>query len=410
MIFQLNSNDGNNNNNDDHDHGRIPMNKYEYYSRILDGLLAENLYRRLRDVKIIDSSRAIVDGKHVILLCSNDYLGLSSNRYVKESLLSYINESCISQCSSRLIAGNDPVLEELEHSLSEHKLMDDALVYTNGYMANLGLASIMDGSTVVYSDELNHASIIDACRLSKAEVRVFRHNDIDMLRDMLREDTNHKNRIIITEGIFSMDGDIAELRELSRLSDEYNTILVVDEAHSDFIYGDNYRGMVEHLDASADIIVSSLSKSLGCFGGYTASNRCIIEYLINKARAFIYTSALPTILAYASLKALEIVKQGTMQRMLSQNVRYFKDSLLSIGFDVASDTHIIPVVIGDEKDTLEFASLLLERGVYAQAVRYPTVPRGKARIRVTLTALHSRDDLEHAVEAFKYAGEELALI
>jgi glycine C-acetyltransferase len=385
----------------------------EYYTCILRALKADNLYRRLRDVKVIDSSKAIVDGKEVILLCSNDYLGLSCSKEVKDSMLTYLsNTFSISQCSSRLIAGNDPMLNELEHELALHKSKDKALLYANGYMANLALASLFYENTIVYSDELNHASIIDACRLGKARVKVFKHNNIDELKHMLNEDKHESKSKIIVTGVFSMDGDIAILDEISSLSKEYNAMLVVDDAHGDFIYGSNYRGIAEYLNVEdrVDIIVSSLSKGLGCFGGYIASNECIIDYLINKARSFIYTSALPSIFAAAALKALSIVKQGTMQKRLSANVKLFREGLLSMGFNTQSNTHIIPIVVGDEKKALEFADSLLEHGVFAQAIRYPTVAKGKARIRVTLTALHTREDIGHALEVFRHVGKDLALI
>jgi len=386
----------------------------EYYTYILRALKENNLYRRLRDVKVIDSSRAIVDGKEVILLCSNDYLGLSCSKEVRESMLTYLsNTLSISQCSSRLIAGNDPLLNELEYELALHKSKDKALLYANGYMANLALASLFDENTIVYSDELNHASIIDACRLGKARVKVFKHNNIDELKRMLNEDKHEsKSRIIVTEGVFSMDGDIAMLDEISSLSKEYDAMLVVDDAHGDFIYGSNYRGIAEYLNVEdrVDIIVSSLSKGLGCFGGYIASNECIIDYLINKARSFIYTSALPSIFAAAALKALSIVKQGTMQKRLSANVKLFREGLLSMGFNTQSNTHIIPIIVEDEKKALEFADSLLKHGVFAQAIRYPTVAKGRARIRVTLTALHNKEDVEYALEVFRHVGKDLALI
>lgn len=382
-----------------------------YYEDILRELRENDLYRRLRRIKIIDSSKAIVDGREVILLCSNDYLGLSCDREVKDAILAYLsNTSSISQCSSRLIAGNDPLLEELEYELAEHKHKDRALIYTNGYMANLGLASLLDENTTVYSDELNHASIIDACRLSKARVRVFRHNDVNELKSMLNEDRS-RNKAIVTEGIFSMDGDTAMLNEISELSSRYDAMLVVDDAHGDFIYGNNYGGIVEYLNVKhVDLIVSSLSKALGCFGGYIAGSSSIVDYLINKSRSFIYTSALPSIFAIAALKALSIVRQGVMQNRLYANTRYFRDRLHDLGFNITGNTHIIPIIIGSERLALEFAELLLKHGVFAQAIRYPTVAKGKARIRVTVTALHSREDMDHVLEVFRCIGKDLALI
>ncbi|MEM0030179.1 MAG: pyridoxal phosphate-dependent aminotransferase family protein [Candidatus Nitrosocaldus sp.] len=407
----------------------------------LQELARQNLYRRLRDVRIIDASKAIVDGREVTLLCSNDYLGLSTNREVIEHAMSSMSSiSSISQCSSRLIAGNDPALVELEQVLAKHKAKDRALVYPTGYMACLALAALADEHSIIYSDELNHASIIDACRLCKARVKVFKHNDVANLRELLASSllsssttsdtrgdgsissrSSNKRRIVVTEGVFSMDGDMARLDEIGRLCKEYDAMLVVDDAHGDFIYGKNHRGTAEYMGAEqyVDVVISSMSKALGCFGGYIAASEDVIEYLINRSRTFIYTSALPALFAKAALKALEMVRdcmiehEGKMIRVhdrLITNARILRNALAEKGFNLKGSTHIIPVLIGDEKTALDFANRLFEHGVFAQAVRYPTVAKGSARIRVSVTTLHDEEILKHVVDVFSIVGKELNLI
>ncbi|MFN4336375.1 MAG: aminotransferase class I/II-fold pyridoxal phosphate-dependent enzyme [Candidatus Nitrosocaldus sp.] len=415
------------------------------YADELKHLAEQSLYRRLRDVRIIDSSRAIVDGREVILLCSNDYLGLSSDREVISYAISDLSN--ISQCSSRLVAGNDPILVELEQRLAEHKRMDRALVYPTGYMASLAIAALADEHSIIYSDELNHASIIDACRLSRASIKVFKHNDVTMLEDLLASSstttstatssltsssspttttatsTYHSRKIVVTEGVFSMDGDMARLDEIGRLCREYNAMLIVDDAHGDFIYGSNHRGTTEYMNAECyvDVIISSMSKALGCFGGYIAGSEEVVEYLINRSRTFVYTSSLPALFARAALKALEIIKYGKveyngnrkiphLQDRLIANTKMLREALAREGFNLKGSTHIIPVLIGDEKIALEFADMLLKHGIFAQAIRYPTVARGSSRIRVSVTALHDEDTLKYVVDVFSMVGKDLNII
>ena len=364
------------------------------YSIELEDLKRLMLYRVLRSVKI-DREYAIVDGKRCLLLCSNDYLGLASDARVINAMKDSINGI---QCSSRLVAGNDPVINRLEKELARHKGFEKALVYPTGYMANLAIAALADEDTLIVSDMLNHASIIDACKLSKAQVKVYRHNDINDLKDRLN--SNHKHKIIVTEGVFSMDGDFGKLYDISRLAKEYNAMLILDDAHGDFIYGNKFKGTQEYLDADVDIIISSLSKALGCFGGYVASNEEVIDYLINRSRSFIYTSALPSHIAYGALEALRIVKEGYLQSMLFKAVDRIKEGLIDIGYDIVAESHIIPIIIGDEGKALRFSNTLLEHGIFAQAIRYPSVERGKARIRLSISALHLKH-VDDIIDIFK---------
>ena len=351
------------------------------YKEELDRLKDNNLYRELRKVKVLNPF-AYIDNKRYLMLSSNDYLGLSRDARVIDAMN---NTEHISQCSSRLIAGNDPLLEELEEELAIHKGFEDVLLYPNGYMANLAISTLTNRDDIIVSDELNHASIIDACKLAEAKVRIFKHNDIDDLEEKLRD---KGNKFVITEGVFSMDGDFSRLKEISSIAKEYDAMVILDDAHGDFIYGKHFRGVQEEFDADVDIVISSLSKGLGCFGGYIASSKEIIEYLVNRSRTFIYTSALPAHIASAAIEALKIVREGKRQRDLLKVSKIVREGLLDLGFDIIGNSHIIPIIIGDEKRALMLAEELLEQGIFVQAIRYPTVKKGNARLRLSLTALH----------------------
>ena len=279
-----------------------------------------NLYRRPHRIEVY-GARALVNGVEKVHLCSNDYLGLSRNPLVlKEARFSLRH---ISQCSSRLVAGNAPKLLELEEQIAKHRDTESSLLYPNGYMANLGvITSIANKGTTIISDELNHASIIDACRLSRAIIKVFRHNDLEDLETLLRSTTGDK--IVITEGVFSMNGDFSDLDQICCLAKDYNAMMIVDDAHGDFIFGSpgSYSGVPGYFDVKGmiDVNVSSLSKGLGCFGGYVACSKLLRELLINKSRQFIYTSALPEHLSAAALAAVPLAEKGNLQHRLFRNV------------------------------------------------------------------------------------------
>jgi glycine C-acetyltransferase len=353
---------------------------------------------------MVKGPTAIVDGKEVIHLCSNDYLGLSQNKRVINKTLKAFYE--VSQCSSRLIAGNHPKIIELEDLLADHRGTESALVYPTGYSANLGVVmAIADKSCTIFSDELNHASIIDACTLSGATVMVFRHNDTDHLQDLMQHVRGRK--IVITEGIFSMDGDMGKLSEIHRIANDDDAITIVDDAHGDFIFGPGFSGIPAKLGVDVDIHVSSMSKGLGCFGGYVATTRPIRDLLINTSRQFIYTSALPDHLCSAAIAAIPIAKNGNLQKRLQWNIGYFSAQMKRHGFEIENcASQIIPVIVGQERRALEFSKELLKDGVFAQAIRYPTVRRGHARLRISLTAMHRRKHIQAAVDAFQKAGKK----
>jgi glycine C-acetyltransferase len=374
----------------------------------LDFLENSGLYRRLRTV-VARGPTANVDGKDVINLCSNDYLGLSQNKQVIEKTVTALSEE-VSQCSSRLIAGNHPKIIELEGLLAYHRRTESALLYPTGYTANLGvITTVADKNSTIFSDELNHASIVDACRLSGATIVVFRHNDADHLEELMRRSRDRK--IVITEGIFSMDGDMGKLSEIQTIADHHDAITIIDDAHGDFIFGPTFSGMTSKMGVNFDIHVSSMSKALGCFGGYVATTFPIRELLINRSRQFIYTSALPYHLCSAAITAIPIAKSGYLQKRLQWNILYFSEAIKRLGFKLGNSTsQIIPIIVGKEVQAVELSKELLEEGVFAQAIRYPTVEKGHARLRISLNAMHRQEHLDSAVAAFERAGKKIGIL
>jgi glycine C-acetyltransferase len=365
------------------------------------------LYRHLRTV-VARGPTAKVDGQEVINLCSNDYLGLSKNKQVIEKTITALHE--VSQCSSRLLAGNHPKIIELEDLLACHRRTESALVYPTGYTANLGvIMTIADKSSTIFSDELNHASIVDACRLSGATILVFRHNDTDHLEELMRRSQGRK--IVITEGIFSMDGDMGKLSEIQSIADHHDAITIIDDAHGDFIFGPTFSGIPAKLGVNFDVHISSMSKGLGCFGGYVATTFSIRELLINTSRQFIYTSALPDHLCSSAIAAIPIAKSGYLQKRLEWNILYFSSAMRRLGFEIGnSSSQIIPVIVGKEVQALELSNELLKEGVYVQAIRYPTVKKGHARLRISLSAMHRQKHLDSATAAFERAGKKTGII
>jgi glycine C-acetyltransferase len=381
--------------------------KTEFIKNRLDFLKESGLYRQLRTV-VPKGPTAIVNGKEVINLCSNDYLGLSTDKHVIDKTITSLQE--VSQCSSRLIAGNHPNFSELEDMLASHRGTESALVYPTGYTANLGvLTTIADKSSTIYSDELNHASIVDACRLTGATVVVFRHNDGNHLEELIGQGRGRK--IVITEGVFSMDGDIGKLSEIQTIADRHNAITIIDDAHGDFILGPAFSGTQSELGVNFDIHISSMSKALGCFGGYVATALPIRELLLNTSRQFIYTSALPDHLCSAAITAIPIAKNGHLQKRLRCNVAYFTSALKRLGFEIRNPvSQIIPLIVGKETKAVEFSNYLLNEGVFVQAIRYPTVRKGRARLRISLTAIHQQEHLDYAAEMFERAGKKMGLL
>ena len=358
----------------------------------------KNLYRRLQYGKI-DGSRIKIGGKNLLNLCSNDYLGIKSTKLSIKQI----------QSSSRLVSGNDVAFSELEKKLAKHKSKESALVYPTGYMTNLGvIGALIKKNAVIFSDEFNHASIIEACKLSGAKIVVYRHNDVQDLKSKLKDTT--KNKFVITEGIFSMDGDFANLREITEIAKKKNAIMILDDAHGDFVVGKDGKGTGNYFNVSnnVDVYISSLSKGLGSFGGYVATYDKVTEYCINKSKSFIYTSALPSILVQHAINQFESDREK-QRKKLESNRKSILKGLKEIGYNIKSKTHIIPIIIGDEKTTINFSKYLYDKGMFVQAIRYPTVPKKQARLRLSVSALLSNKDIQEALLVFEKAVKKFKI-
>jgi 8-amino-7-oxononanoate synthase len=313
--------------------------------------------------------------------------------------------------ASRLVSGTGPLHQALEDKLARFKGTEAALVFNSGYAANTGIIPAIAGSgDMILSDSLNHASIIDGCRLSKADVRVYRHNDAGQVETLLKKGLNAKRKLIVTDGVFSMDGDIAKLQDLVFLSEKYGAILMVDDAHGAGVLGKTGRGTLEHTGVSGRVHIQmgTLGKAFGSFGAYAAGSKDVIDFLINRARSLIFSTALPPSVCAASIAGIDIVEQDSECRdRLSKNRNKFANGLKSIGINTEnSETPIIPIIIGDSGQALKVAEKLFECGIYAPAIRPPTVPTNAARIRTTITAAHTDDDIDTALDIFRRLQRE----
>ena len=389
--------------------------------REIDGLKRSGLYRTLRKIAGPVDTQVSIDGRDVILLSSNNYLGLTNHPRLKEAAAWAVNKYGAGACASRLIAGNMEIHEELEKRIARFKGYQAAIIFSTGYMANIGLiSSLATKGDLILSDELNHASIIDGCKLSDAEVKVYPHNDIEGLRRLLSQRNpcspqgGSKKTIIVTDGIFSMDGDIAPLPEILQVAKEYDSIVIIDDAHATGVLGENGRGTLEHFSLEDEnlIQVGTFSKALGSLGGFVAGPQLVVDYVRNKARGFIYSTALPPSVCAASIAAIDTVeKEPLIRKRLWENVTRFRRGLINMGYDtVGSQTQIIPVMIKDTHLTMEFAKGILKKGIYAPGIRPPTVPEGTSRIRATLMASHTDEQIKMALAVFESEGQRLGII
>jgi glycine C-acetyltransferase len=373
-------------------------NKLHYVDLELNQIRQNNLYRKLRYGKV-DKAHITINGKKLLNLCSNDYLGIQ----VKKTKINQM------QSSSRLVSGNDVSYKKLEEKLANHKSYENSLIYPTGYMANLGsITAISKKGDLILSDELNHASIIESCKLSGAKIIIYKHNDIDDLNKKLKQ--KGKNKFLVTEGIFSMDGDLSKLKEITEITEKRNVITILDDAHGDFVVGKDGKGTPNYLNVEKkiDLYVSSLSKGLGSFGGYVSSSNNIIDLCINKSKSFIYTSALPSFLVEYSLKRFESNREKQRRKLESNRIQLIR-GLKQIGYQINSKTHIIPLIIGNEKTAMKFGDYLFKNGVYAQPIRYPTVPKNKARLRISVTAWLSKNNIDEALNVFERASKKFKM-
>ncbi len=366
--------------------------KLDFIDLELERIRRNNLYRKLRYGKT-NGAYITINGKKLLNLCSNDYLGIPTVKIQFKQL----------QSSSRLVSGNDESYKKLEDALAKHKSKQNSLIYPTGYMANLGvISSIAKKGDLILSDELNHASIIESCKLSDAQVSIYKHNNMQDLQKKLKHKA--KNKFVITEGIFSMDGDFSFLKQITEVSEKANAIIIVDDAHGDFVVGKDGKGTPNYFNVTKkiDLYISSLSKGLGSFGGYVASQNNVIDLCINKSKSFIYTSALPSFLIDHSMKRFESNREK-QKKKLEKNTKQLSKGLTQIGYKINSSTHIIPIIIGNEKSAMDFGKFLFNNGVFVQPIRYPTVPKNQARLRISVTAWLSDANIEKALEIFEKA-------
>ena len=385
-----------------------------YITDKLTKIKDKGLYRELRYIDTAQSPRVKIEGKDFILLGSNNYLGLCDDSRLKKAAIDAINKYGVGSGGSRLTTGSYDIHKELEKKIASFKGTEASLVFNTGYMANVGIISALcDDSWVIFSDKLNHASIIDGYRLSGAKLIRYKHCDMN---DLLNKINKYKgsNNLIVTDGVFSMDGDIAPLPEIVKIAKQYNMMTMVDDAHATGVLGKNGSGTASYfgLDNEIDIIMGTLSKAVASEGGYVAGKKDLINYLINSARSFIYSTALSPSTIAVSIKALEIIEMDEERRAnLLKTSKWFQNELKIAGFNVMeTKTPIIPILIGEVDKAVEFSKTLLSQGVYVPAIRPPSVPRGTSRLRISLMATHSKEDLEEALVKIKEIGKKLKII
>ncbi len=378
---------------------------------------ASGLHRSLRLVEGAQQGRVVVDGREVLLLCSNNYLGLAAHPALQEASVTAVRGFGTGSGAARLVSGNMTLHRQLEERLARFKGTESALLFNSGYTANLGIISALAGrGDSIYSDRLNHASIVDGAILSRAKLLRYQHGDMDGLERLLRSNRGKGRQLIVTDGVFSMDGDLAPLRELVALKREYGALLVVDDAHGTAVLGDGGRGSAEFCGVSAevDVHMGTLGKGLGSFGAYAACSAEMAEYLQNMARSFIFSTSLPPAVLAASIAAVELVSSPEgrdLRRRLEANTRLFAGMLLESGFDtLGSTTQIVPILVGEARMTMEFSARLLDAGLFVQGIRPPTVPAGRCRLRCTVMATHEAGELVAAAEKITAIGRELGVI
>jgi glycine C-acetyltransferase len=386
----------------------------------IEELKAQGRYRRLRVVQSEQRSRCVIDGKEVITLSSNNYLGLNTHPRLREAAIEAVRRYGAGSGAVRTIAGTMSLHEELERRLAEFKHVEAVLTFQSGFTANTGVIPVIAGEgAVIVSDALNHASIIDGIRLTKAERKVFPHADMDGLRSVLAEvraapGGADRTVLVATDGVFSMDGDIAKLPEIVEAAEAAEAIVYVDDAHASGVLGRNGRGSIDHFDlhGRVHVQVGTLSKAIGVLGGYVAGSQSLREILIHRARPFLFSTSAPPAVAAACLAAIDVLEsEPELIERLWQNTRFFKAGLARLGFDIgSSETPITPVIAGSGALAMKLSDRLFEEGVFAQGIGYPTVPDDRSRVRTIVTAEHSREELEACLAAFEKVGRELALI
>ena len=390
--------------------------KLNYIKQKIEYLKKQGVYRKLPVLQGANEAEINLNGKRVINLSSNNYLGFANHPRLKKGAIEAVEKYGAGAGAVRTIVGNMSIHEELEEVLTKFKREEAAFIYQSGFNCNAGtIQAITEKGDLIISDELNHASIIDGTRLSKADRKIFNHSDMDHLEQVLKENRDkYKNVLIITDGVFSMDGDIAKLPEIVELAEKYEAMTYVDDAHGSGVLGESGRGTVDHfgLHGRVDFSIGTLSKAIGVVGGYVAGSNTMYEWLNHRARPVLFSTTMPPAAAGAIIEALKMLMESTEYTdRLWDNANYFKKKLGTLGFNTGhSETPITPVIIGDEAKTMEFSRKLLEKGVFVSAIVFPTVPRGTGRVRCMVTAAHNKEQLDRAVDIFEQVGKEMNIL
>jgi glycine C-acetyltransferase len=394
----------------------MPKAQLQYLTDELNKLREQKLYQKLRVLETEQLPVSRFDGREVINLSSNNYLGLTTHPKLRARALEAIEKFGVGSGAVRTIAGTMSIHLELEEKIARFKHVEASVVFQSGFTANAGtVQAILGREDIIISDQLNHASIIDGCRLSRAEIKVFPHKDIEACENVLKEIAGRKCRkLLVTDGVFSMDGDIAPLPQLVELAEKYGCIMMIDDAHASGVLGRNGRGTVDHynLHGRVDVQVGTLSKAIGALGGYVCSTRDAIEFLYHRARPFLFSTSHPPSVAATCLAAFEVLEEEPqLIDQLWANTRFFKEGLKRLGFNTGvSETPITPVIVGDAALAHQFSRELFAAGVFAQSIGFPTVPEGKARIRTIVTATHTQEELNRALDILESVGKKLKII
>src|SRR5512138_2246707 len=392
------------------------MSKLDWLNQEIEGLKEQGLYNRIRTIGSPQGAWLTVDGKNVLNFCSNNYLGLANHPKIVAAAKEATQKYGVGPAAVRSIAGTMDLHVQLEQRLAKFKGAEDVITFQSGFTANLGtIAALVGKEDVIFSDRLNHASIIDGCRLSGGKIIPYEHNDPSALEDAIKENlSNFRRALIVTDGVFSMDGDIAPLPALYEVAKKYDILFMVDDAHGEGVLGKGGRGIVDHFDlhGKVDIEVGTMSKAFGVVGGIVAGDKTIVEWLRQRGRPFLFSSAVTAPDAAACLAAVDLLEESTeLVDRLWANARLFKAEMKKLGFNTGkSETPITPVILGENQVAQQFSRKLFERGVFAMPIVFPTVPKGTARIRVMISAAHTANDLEQGLAAFEQVGKELGLI
>jgi len=392
------------------------MSKIDWVKQEISNLKEAGLYNNIRTLSSPQGAWLVVDGKKVLNFCSNNYLGLANHPRLVEAAKNATDRYGVGPGAVRTIAGTMDLHTELEKRLAAFKGVEAAITFQSGFNANLAtIPALVSKEDVIFSDRLNHASIIDGCRLSGAKIIAYEHNNAEALDEQIKENLSHYRRaLVVTDGVFSMDGDVAPLDKIYEVTNKYDLLLMVDDAHGEGVLGKGGRGIVDHfnLHGKVDVEVGTMSKAFGVMGGVVAGDKAIVEWLRQRGRPFLFSSALTVPDTAACLAAVDLLEESTeLVDRLWNNSNYFKAEMQKLGFDTGhSETPITPVMLGEAPLAQQFSRELYEAGVFGTAIGYPTVPRGKARIRVMISAAHSQDDLDQGLEAFAKVGKKLNVI